>query len=214
MQIYGIMLSPFMARVVLAARFKGIKHKIAMPKNGTKSPEFLKLNPLGKMPTMKDGSTVLFESAVILEYLEAKYKKKRIVPTAAKAAVQVRQLSAICSEYIQPAIFVLWRNADPKTRDQAAIDANIAILNHSLDTLEEAATVKPYMAGAKFTMADCYAVPAFFFLGALAVRFGLPDPFKGRKKLTVYMAKAKKNKLLATVLEEMDEGLKQMMAAR
>ena len=78
MDVYGGILSPYVARVILTARHKGIKHKLKMPTGGLKSPEFLALNPMGKIPTIKDGSTVLYESSVIVDYLEAKYKKKRI----------------------------------------------------------------------------------------------------------------------------------------
>lgn len=40
-----------------------------------KSPEYLKLNPTGKVPTLVDGDTVLFESAAICEYLAEKYRQ-------------------------------------------------------------------------------------------------------------------------------------------
>ena len=90
MDIYGSILSPFVARCILAARFKGIKHTFSMPKDGIKSPAFLKLNPLGKMPAMKDGKLTLFESSVIAEYINGKSKKKPLVPSAAKAAAKVR----------------------------------------------------------------------------------------------------------------------------
>lgn len=48
-------------------------------KGENKTPEYLKLNPTGKVPTMVDGSTVLFESALICEYLAEKYQK--FIPT-------------------------------------------------------------------------------------------------------------------------------------
>ncbi len=209
MDIYGAILSPYVARVALAARFKGIKHKLVMPKDGTKSPAFLKLNPFGKMPVMKDGATVVYESAVILEYLEAKYKKKRIVPAAAKAGAQARLIGAVFAEYVQGAVFALWQQADPAKRDQTIVDAKMADLNTALDALEKLIAAKPYAAGNKFTIADCYAVPALFFLTALVPRFGVADPLGGRKKLAKYLAKAKKDKLLGGVLSEMDTGLKQ-----
>ena len=82
MEIYGGILSPYVARCVLAARLKGIKHSLTLPKDGIKSPAFLKLNPLGKMPAMKDGKLVLFESNVIVEYINGKSKKTPLVPAA------------------------------------------------------------------------------------------------------------------------------------
>ncbi len=214
MDIYGAILSPFMARVVLAARFKGIKHKMSMPKDGIKSPAFLKMNPLGKMPVLKDGSTVLFESAVILEYLEAKYKKKRIVPSDAKASAKARLIGAMFADYAQAAILALFPHFDPAKRDQAVVDAKLADLSKALDIIEKMIAAKPYAAGAKFTIADCYAVPALFFVCAFAPRFGVVDPIGGRKKLAKYLSKAKKDKLLGGVLNEMEIGLKQWESAK
>ena len=73
MHVYGSILSPFVCRVAIALRHKNIKHEIIMPEGGIKSPEFLKMNPFGKMPTIRDGKIILPESSVILEYIEANY---------------------------------------------------------------------------------------------------------------------------------------------
>ena len=115
MNIYGSILSPYVARCVLAARFKGVKHTLSMLKDGSKSPAYLKINPLGKVPAMKDGKLVLFESTVIVEYLNAKSKTNPLVPTNAKAAAKVRQIAAIFSEYVQPPIIAILRQRDPAT---------------------------------------------------------------------------------------------------
>lgn len=211
MDIYGVVYSPFMARVVLAARYKGIKHKISMPADGTKTPKFLKMNPLGKVPTIKDGKTVVFESGVILDYLDAKYKKKPLVPSAPKAVAQVRLIAAIFSEYVQAGSLGLWSQLDPKQRNQATIDAGLASVKKALDTAEKLMG-KPFAAGAKFSLADCYAVPALFFMYFLLPQFGIDDPLAGRPKLKRYWAKVQKDKLTAGILRDMDEGLKAVMA--
>jgi len=209
MDIYGSILSPFAARVVLAARFKGIKHTLVFPKDGIKSRAFLKLNPLGKMPVINDRGTVLYESAVILEYLEVKYKKKRLIPSAAKAASQTRLVGALFTEYVQPVVLALWRHLDPAKRDPAVVDAKLAELSTILDVVETTMTGKPYAAGAKVSIADCYAIPALFYVDAFLPRFGISNPMGRRKKLGKYWAKAQKDKLLGSVLQEMDIGLRQ-----
>ncbi len=208
MELYGLIYSPYMARVVIAARHKKIKHKITLPKDGIKSPAFLKMNPLGKMPVMKDGKTVLFESSVILEYLDAKFKKNRIIPAAAKAGAQVRLISAIFAEYVQPAIFALFAQRDPAKRDMAVVEAKQAELNRFLDIAEGLLLAKPYAAGNKLTHADCVAVPALFFLDIVGRLFGIQKPLGDRKKLSRYMAKARKDKLLGGVLKEMEQAIK------
>ncbi len=211
MDIYGVIYSPFAARVAFAASFKGFKYKIVAPKDGTKTPAFLKLNPLGKVPVLKDGKVVLFESSVIIEYLEAKSKKKRLVPTPAKAGAEARLLGALFAEYLQPSVLGLWQQIDPAKRDQAVVDAKLTDVARYLDIIEKRMSAKPYCAGAKPTIADCYALPVMFFLTNFMPRFGATNLLKGRKKLTKYIAFARKNKLTSGVLAQMDAALQQVM---
>ncbi len=211
MDIYGSILSPFAARVILAARYKGIPHKLVMPKGGTKSPAFLKMNPMGKMPTIKDGTTILFESGVILEYMDDKFKKKSIVPAAAKAAAQARLIGAIFAEYVQPAMFGLFDQTDPAKRDQKIVDEKLAALNQALNAAEKLMVAKPFAAGARFTIADCYVAPALFFLHAIVPQVSSEPVLGKRTKLKRYYAKALKNKLIKGVFDEMDEALKAYM---
>ena len=211
MDIYGSILSPFTARVVLAARYKSIKHKLLMPKGGIKTPAFLKMNPMGKMPTIKDGSTVLFESGVILDYMDAKHKKKPIVPSGAKTGAQARLIGAIFAEYAQPAIFGLFGQSDPAKRDQKVVDEKLTALNQALDAAEKLLVAKPYAAGARFTIADCYAAPTLFFLHAIVPQV-TSDPVLGKRaKLKRYYAKANKDKLIGGVMAEMGEAMKAYM---
>lgn len=208
MDVYGGILSPYVARVIITARHKGIKHKLIMPQGGLKSPEFLKLNPLGKIPTIKDGATVLFESGVIVDYLDAKYKKNRIVPAKASDAAKARLLAAVFAEYIQAPTLALFGQRDPAKRNQAVVDGKIAEVNKGLDVAEKMMAGKKWAAGAKLSIADVYAVPALFFLGALLPAFGVTDAIGGRKKLAKYAAAVKKDKLTSAVLGEMAEALK------
>jgi glutathione S-transferase len=208
MDVYGGILSPYVARVILTARHKGIKHKLKMPAGGLKSPEFLALNPLGKIPAIKDGATVLYESSVIVDYLDAKYKKKRIVPASAKDAAKARLLATVLAEYVQAPTLALFRQRDPATRDQKVVEEKLAEISRGMDVVEKLLSGKTWAAGAKFTIADVYAVPCWFFIDAMLPGFGVADPVGGRKKLKKYVAKITKDKLTATVLAEMGEAMK------
>ncbi|MDX2143053.1 MAG: glutathione S-transferase family protein [Rhodospirillaceae bacterium] len=208
MEVYGGILSPYVARVILTARHKGVKHKLTMPPGGLKTPEYLALNPLGKIPTIKDGSTVLYESSVIVDYLDAKYKKKRIVPASAKDAARARLIATVFAEYVQAPTLALFRQRDPATRDQKVVEEKLAEIGRGLDVIEKLLSGKTWAAGAKFTIADVYAVPCWFFVQAMLPQFGVAAPAGGRKKLAKYIAKIQKDKLTATIMNEMGEAMK------
>src|SRR5688500_180359 len=55
---------------------------VRLPEDEHKRPEFLKLNPAGKLPVLVDDDFVLTESAAIVRYLAEKFPEKRLCPTA------------------------------------------------------------------------------------------------------------------------------------
>ncbi|WP_437973220.1 glutathione S-transferase family protein [Sorangium sp. So ce295] len=74
-------------------------------------PEFLKLNPAGKLPVLVDGDLVLTESVAIVLYLAEKYPEKGLLPADPKERAKVNQwLLFAATELEQP----LWRIARHK----------------------------------------------------------------------------------------------------
>lgn len=209
--VYGSVLSPFVARVLLACDYKGLETVVTMPKDGIKSPEYLKLNPFGKIPAIKDGSVVLYESAVIVDYLDTKYKKKKLVPASAKAMAQTRLIAAIAAEYVQGAGLKFFRFKRANQNNQEDIDATKAELAKGLDVLEKVITKKKFAAGASPTVADCFVVPALFFAVHAGALFGVSDTLEGRPKLSAYWKRAQKDKVAGKVLEGMRERMKQLL---
>lgn len=210
--IYGAALSPFVARVMLACDFKGIGYELTMPKDGIKGPDFLKMNPFGKIPTVKDGKEVIYESGVIVEYLDAKYKKKKLVPTSAKAGAQARLIATVTAEYVQPHGLSIFRVIRAKSNDQNAINAAKDSLAKGLDVLESLMSRKKFAAGSSATVADCYVIPALFFATEVGALVGANDAIGSRTKLAAYWARVKKNKTIAKLIDAMSARLKQILA--
>ena len=74
--LYDYAPSPNCQRVEIALHEKGLSYElepIDLKKREQKKPEFLKLNPYGKVPVIIDGQKVLFESCIINEYLDETY---------------------------------------------------------------------------------------------------------------------------------------------
>ena len=77
-----------------------------LPAGEHRSPEFLKLNPAGKIPVLVDGDLVLTESVAIVKYLAEKYPDRGLLPTTLKDRAEVdRWLLFTATELEQP----LWR---------------------------------------------------------------------------------------------------------
>ncbi|NKB45451.1 MAG: hypothetical protein GKS03_14360 [Alphaproteobacteria bacterium] len=210
MKVYGAILSPFVCRALLALRYKGVKHEVIMPKDGMKTPEYLAMNPMGKMPTIKDGATVLPESSVIVEYINAKYPKKSIIPGTAKAAANARLIATISDLYVQGVVTGLFGQRDPKKRDKALVKEKLAETQKGLAILDGYLTPGgPWATGKKFTIADCYALPALFFVTLVTPSFGVKDPLKGHKNVKKYWAALKRDPMAKQAIKEMTVMAKQ-----
>ena len=73
-----------------------------------RKPEFLQLNPAGKIPVLVDGDTVLTESVAIALYLAEKYPDRNLLPTDLRERAELdRWLLFTVTELEQP----LWRMA-------------------------------------------------------------------------------------------------------
>ena len=79
-KVYGVHGSPFVRKVFIALDLKNIPYEIVpqMPFSGDR--EYLKINPLGKVPTLVDGELTLGDSKVICRYLESAYPEPALYP--------------------------------------------------------------------------------------------------------------------------------------
>jgi glutathione S-transferase len=76
LEVYWGSGSPFAWRVMLTLEVKRLPYEsklLEFSKEDHKSPGYLKLNPRGKVPTLKDGDFVLYESLAIMAYLDRKH---------------------------------------------------------------------------------------------------------------------------------------------
>jgi glutathione S-transferase len=87
--------SPFAWKVWLTLEHKGIAYtarRLSFDKDETRTPDYLKVNPRGKVPAIVDDGFALYESNAICEYLEEKYPQNPLLPNEAKGRAVVRRL--------------------------------------------------------------------------------------------------------------------------
>ena len=204
MQVYGAILSPFVARVALAARFKGLDIEMVMPEDGLQSAAYKKINPMGKIPALKDGRNIIPESAAILEYLNAKSPKKSIYPGTPAAQAKIRVLEEISNLYVQMPMLSLLGQMDPKTRDAAATKKGKDDLKKGLSWLDQMIAPGPYAAGTKFSAADCFIVPALFFVTRWIEKLRVKDVLKPYPNVDKYWRAVQRDPMVKRVVKEMD----------
>lgn len=177
MKLYGALASPYVARVVLVARVKGLDLALEMPAGGLRSPGYLALNPFGKMPTLEHGGEALIESQVICEYLEDLHPTPALLPADALARARVRTLCRVLDLYITPDSGALFRQMNPATRDAAVVEAAKGKLATNLPILDSLVGKAPHTGPAGISLADCALLPYLRLMRKVVVpTFGVADP--------------------------------------
>ena len=123
-----------------------------------KRPDFLRLNPAGKVPVLVDGDIVVPESAAIVLYLADKYPEKGLLPSSLKERAEVyRWVMFAVTELEQP----LWRitkHARLYPEDKR-IPADIALAQEEFlvmaTVLDRHLEGRQFIVGDSITIADC-----------------------------------------------------------
>jgi glutathione S-transferase len=95
--------SPFAWRVMLTLEIKKLPYEsklLEFSKGEHKTPAYLKLNPRGKVPTLKDGNFVLYESIAIMAYLDRKYPDPPLFGKTPEEAGLIWRVISECESYL------------------------------------------------------------------------------------------------------------------
>jgi glutathione S-transferase len=217
MKLISLALSPFAARVRAAIYAKNLPVEIVDPPTDWRtSPDFRKLNPLVRIPVLVlDDNSSLFESGVIVEYLEEAFPDRHpLRPRAPVERAHVRLVTQLSEQYVVPAMMPLFGLFDTKTRDEAAISAQIAKLDAALKHLNGRLRPGRYAVGDALTTADVWLAPLRYTLEGLMNFGGRTDLLDSYAALKGYVDVAQRDPNLARIWREMDDGLKAFMASR
>jgi glutathione S-transferase len=152
-------------RVKIALHEKGLAYQrvtLNLAKKDQKRPEFLQLNPYGKVPVIDDGGQILFESCIINEYLNEKYPNPPLMPTDPYLRGRGRILVDYALNYTHDPYWALrGEMLKPEAeRNAAVVDQKRQSLRELLRYLEDALADKNYFLG-EFSLADIAIVPRF-----------------------------------------------------
>jgi glutathione S-transferase len=211
LKLYGGMVSPFVLRPVMVARAKGHDLPVESFPGGIKSPEYLALSPIGKMPLLVHGDFALPESQPITDYLDTILPGPSMIPADPQAAARVRLLVRLADVYFVPNLTTLFRGRETPEVLPAALKGLAEALSH-MEHFRNAAD--SHAVGDSFTQADAALIPLFFFLEALDAGLGTARLLEDVPGLSAWWTNAKASSLGSRVLAEQGEAMRAMMAAR
>lgn len=175
-------LCPYVQRAVIALAEKGVPFERIDIDLANKPDWFLEISPLGKTPVLLVGDKAIFESAVILEYLEETHANP-LHPSEALARAEHRGWIEFGSAVLND-IAGLYAAAD-----EATFNARAAQLEQKFARLEVRAAAAPWFDGERFSLVDAVFGPVFRYfdvfdeIGDFGILAGKPKLARWRNSL-------------------------------
>lgn len=160
LQLISHALCPYVQRAVIALTEKNVPFERIDIDLSNKPDWFLAISPLGKVPLLRVGDTSIFESAVIVEYLE-ETTPKPLHPQTPLARAEHRGWI----EFSSAVLADLWGYYTAK--DAASLDAKAKQLRDKFVILEKRAKAAPWFDGADFSLVDAAFGPVFRYFDVL-----------------------------------------------
>jgi glutathione S-transferase len=172
--VHGFPGSPFMRSVLVALEEKRAPYRVeALAPGATRTPEYRRMHPFGRVPAIRHGDFLLYETQAILRYIDATFPGRALQPREPQAIGRMSQVIGINDWYLFPKVarvIVFERIVGPvlfaKTPDEAAIAAALPDAQLCLGELDRLLGDQSYLAGDEFSLADVLLAPQVYYLAA------------------------------------------------
>ena len=158
MKLIGSLTSPYVrkVRIVMAEKKLDYQHEL---EDVWTSDKIMASNPLGKVPCLVlAGGEALFDSRVIVEYLDTRSPVSRLIPEGSRERIEVRTWEALADGIIDAAILArleqTWAGRSAEQRCSAWIERQLHKVDVSIDAVSTGLADKPWCSGIHLSLAD------------------------------------------------------------
>jgi len=192
MKLIGSSSSPYVRKVRVVMAEKKLDYDFVLEDVWSADTQIIESNPLGKVPCLiMEGAEALFDSRVIVEYLDTLSPVGKLIPSVGRERAEVKTWEALSDGVLDAAILArleaTWPGRTKAQRSQAWIDRQLGKVEAALKAMSQGLGEKPFCAGIHFSLAD---VGVGCALGYLDFRFpqidwrgGYPNLLKLQDKL-------------------------------
>jgi glutathione S-transferase len=210
MKFYYDPASSYSQRVLIALyekdiAFTPIKVNLFDPKTRE---QYRKINPFAKIPTLRtDSGEIIFEACVIIEYLDRQFPQQPCLLDPERI-LEIRSIERIIDVYINGGREVLFADSQrqPDLRGEKEVIKARRLLEIACNLLEDKLHARTWLAGERFSLADCTAAPTLAYLRLVYDYQHLPN-------LTNYMRRLESRSAVARVQREGRIRMNQMLAS-
>lgn len=161
--------SPYSWRALLALEYKQlpyVSHLVQFAKQEHKAPQLVKMNPRGRVPVLKDGDYVCFESPAILHYLDRKYPEPPLFGRTAEEAGTIARVICEYQSYVEEHIMkiiqaILFQGVEGRMEE---IQRVMSFVLNEARTIEQRLAGSAWLVGEAFSAADIVVFPGIQML--------------------------------------------------
>lgn len=175
MKLIGSLSSPYVRKVRIVMAEKKLDYQFVDEDVWADATTIARSNPLGKVPCLvMEGGEAVFDSRVIVEYLDTLSPVGRLIPTQGRERAEVKTWEALADGVMDAGVLARleagWAHRAEGERSQAWIDRQLGKVNAGLKAISQGLGDKPYCSGIHLSLSDIAVGCA---LGWLEFRF--PD---------------------------------------
>lgn len=172
MKLIGSLTSPYVRKVRIVMAEKKLEAQLVL-EDVWGSDAIMKSNPLGKVPCLVlDGGEAVFDSRVIVEYLDTMSPVGKLIPASGRERIEVRTWEALADGLLDAAVLTrleqTWTGRSEAQRSQAWVDRQMSRVNAAIKAMSLGLGDKPWCTGNHLSLADLAVGVA---LGYLDFRF-------------------------------------------
>jgi glutathione S-transferase len=173
MKLIGSTSSPYVRKVRVVMAEKKLDYQFVEEDVWSADTAIMQSNPLGKVPCLvMEGGEALFDSRVIVEYLDTLSPVGKLIPAVGRERAEVKTWEALADGVLDALVLARleahWSGRGKGQRSQAWIDRQLAKAHASLKAMSQGLGDKPFCAGIYLSLADIAVGCA---LGYLDFRF-------------------------------------------
>ena len=188
MKLIGSLSSPFVRKVRIVLAEKKLDYKFIVEDVWSPESTILASNPLGKVPCLvMEGGEAIFDSRVIVEYVDTLSPVGKLIPLGGRERVEVRTWEALADGLMDAAILArleaTWPGRTEAQRSQAWVDRQLAKVHASVKAMGQGLGDRAWCTGNHHSLADIATGCALGYMDFRFAHIDWRDPYPNLARL-------------------------------
>lgn len=188
MKLIGTTSSPFVRKVRVVMAEKKLDFTFILEDVWGADTRIADSNPLGKVPCLvMEGAEALFDSRVIVEYLDTLSPVGKLIPAAGRERAEVKTWEALADGLLDAALLArmeaVWTGREDSQRSQAWIDRQLDKIQHALRAMSLGLGDKAFCSGIHMSLSDIAVCCAVGYLDFRFPQIDWRTPYPNLHKL-------------------------------